>query len=175
MCVLSLACLPGGSATTLHSLFFPSAASRKGFPPAKRSNPQCKAALAPSFPAWKPSSLSSCPQSNTLLCAEFPLFMISFYSLLSWVLFLAPFFLTPSFSNLQTILCSHTSIRSLLDPIAHNRSRIEEQRQTWSRRLPFHLSTAISSHIVSCRYLHPFADRYDNSPLKSPGTYLWPF
>lgn len=58
MCVLSLACLPCGSAIKLHSLFSPSAASRKGFPSAKRSNPQCKAALAPpSFLAWKSSSL----------------------------------------------------------------------------------------------------------------------
>lgn len=44
--LLSLACLLGGSAIALHSLLFPSAASRKGFPSTKRSNSQCKAALA---------------------------------------------------------------------------------------------------------------------------------
>lgn len=81
MCVcLSLTCLLGGSAGTLHSLFFPSAASRKGFPSTKRSNSQCKATLAaPSSLAWKLNSPCA-HQSSLFFFFSSSLFRLPFLS-----------------------------------------------------------------------------------------------
>lgn len=163
------------SRRTPHSLLFPSAASRKGFPSTKRSNSQCKAALAATvffFFFGLHVQLSLFHQSNLLV---FPSLSHNH-----------------SFSRLHTF-CSHHSNHSLLDfntvrlhlsTTKHQTGSTHSRRSGlckhwWSSQQPttniwaFHL-THLPFHpkLISCRYSRQYADRYDDSPLKSPGTYL---
>lgn len=171
---------------TLHSLLFPSAASRKGFPSTKRSNSQCKAALA--------ATVFSCLHLQPSLRHQSSLLVFSF-SLHT------PFSPSGFLSHTLTLLkiascfCSHPSNHSLLEfntvlsvftsqrpntrPGPHNRGAVASastgglaHNQQPTVGIPPHTSaTSSQAHLLSILASIP-ADRYDVNPLKSPGTYL---